>query len=536
MGSSLIPEDNLSLEKLLNEVDYYFLNNEYKPSPEAIMFVNFIKMVNGGMGEENKSPVIHFDMIDSVNQNDEDLFVSFRGSAKTSALHEYMFLFLGTYGEFFKFGEVSVAMYISDTIDNGVKSMRKNLQFRYENSEFLQKYIPEANFTDVRWEFINISGHRFCVRGFGASTGVRGFKEYGKRPTWAGFDDLMSDKNAESPTITRDIENIVYKAARQAMHPKKRKIIWTGTPFNKKDPLYKAAGTRSWNTKVYPICEKFPCTREEFRGGWEDRFSYDFVLNEYNTLKDNGKIAAFNQELMLRISSDEDRLILDSDIQWYVRANLMKVLPSFNIYITTDFAVSGENSADFSTIGVWAYNSLGHWFLVDGICTRQPMDKNLDDLFRFVQQYKPLGVGIEVNGQQAGFIAWIQQQMMTRNIYFNLVSANNGNKAGIRSVGNKFGRFHAVAVPWFKAGMIHLPSDKQDHPLVIELLEEITAATIQGFKSAHDDACDLVTQLTEMKAWKPSGEVIEFVDNGNGMWEMDDDDEADSYSISSYVV
>lgn len=244
MGSSLIPEDNLSLEKLLNEVDYYFLNNEYKPSPEAIMFVNFIKMVNGGMGEENKSPVIHFDMIDSVNQNDEDLFVSFRGSAKTSALHEYMFLFLGTYGEFFKFGEVSVAMYISDTIDNGVKSMRKNLQFRYENSEFLQKYIPEANFTDVRWEFINISGHRFCVRGFGASTGVRGFKEYGKRPTWAGFDDLMSDKNAESPTITRDIENIVYKAARQAMHPKKRKIIWTGTPFNKKDPLYKAAGDR----------------------------------------------------------------------------------------------------------------------------------------------------------------------------------------------------------------------------------------------------------------------------------------------------
>ncbi len=261
--------DNPTLEKLIEDVDYAFLNEEYKPSEEAIIFINFIKLVNGSEGEENKSPVIHLDMIDKANQNDDCLFVAHRGSAKTTALHEYAYLFMAVYGGFFDFGEVEVAMYISDTIDNGVKSMRKNLEFRWENSEFLQKYVPTANFTDVRWEFINVNGKRLCVRGFGASTGVRGFKEYGKRPTWAGFDDLMSDKNAESPTITKDIINIIYKAARQALHPKKRKIIWTGTPFNKKDPLYQAAGSKAWSTSVYPICEKFPCTKEEFRGSWK---------------------------------------------------------------------------------------------------------------------------------------------------------------------------------------------------------------------------------------------------------------------------
>ena len=32
------------------------------------------------------------------------------------------------------------------------------------------------------------------------------------------------------------------------------------------------------------------------------------------------------------------------------------------------------------------------------------MDKNIDDLFVLAQKYKPLSVGIEITGQQEGFI------------------------------------------------------------------------------------------------------------------------------------
>ena len=44
------------LEDHINEVDYHWLNNVYIPSPEAIEFINFIKMVNAKEGEEHKSP------------------------------------------------------------------------------------------------------------------------------------------------------------------------------------------------------------------------------------------------------------------------------------------------------------------------------------------------------------------------------------------------------------------------------------------------------------------------------------------------
>lgn len=532
-GDSTVAEV-ADLDKLVNAVDYRALFDGYIPSNFALEFIAFIKLVNGGAGEENKSPLIHMHMLDQLVAHDEDLFVCFRGGAKTTALHEYMFLYLAVYGGIPEFGEVNVAMYISDTIDNGVKSMRQNLEFRYNNSEFLQEYVPYAKFTDVRWEFKNQDGKSLCIRGFGASTGVRGFKEYGQRPTWAGFDDLMSDKNAESPTIVKDIKNIIYKAARQALHPRKRKIIWTGTPFNARDPLYQAAGSKSWHTSVYPICDRFPCSRAEFVGAWEDRFSYDFVKNEYETLLGNGEIQAFNQELMLRIMSDEDRTILDSDIAWYRLDSVLKNRARFNFYITTDFATSTKESSDFSVISVWAYNNIGDWLWVDGVVQRQLMDANVNDLFRLAQIYKPQQVGIEISGQQKGFVSWIQNEMMHRNIYFPLASDNNSNEPGIRPNTNKMVRFNTV-VPLFKQRKVYFPVERKAEPILQEFMSELSLVSPAGFKSKHDDCLDTISMLSSMTPWKPSEEAPMTQEKETGNWAADvvddDDDFYDSYTV-----
>ena len=303
-------DESITLETLVNNVDYNTLEDGYIPSKFALKMINFIKLVNGESGEENKSPVFHYAILDAIHSYNNVLAVVFRGGAKTSIM-EYILLNIATFGTLDGFGDVTVAMYVGDTMDNGCKNLRANIEHRYRNSEFLQKFIPKVKFTDVEMEFTNIEGHQFCVRMFGASTGVRGFKKYGQRPQLAILDDLMSDKSAESKTITNDIENVIYKAVRQAMHPTKRKVIWIGTPFNKKYPLYKAAGSKSWHTVTFPICQKFPCTKKEFIGAWEDRFPYEAIKNEYSVLKESGRIDAFNQELMLRILSDDDRLVLD---------------------------------------------------------------------------------------------------------------------------------------------------------------------------------------------------------------------------------
>ena len=167
--SELQSTDNPTLEKLIREVDYVKMGENYIPSKFAIKFINFIKLVNGEDGEENKSPLFHYDILDTIHKNKNVLIVSFRGSSKTTLVAEYMILYQAVFGELDGFGKVTVGMYVGDTMENGVKNLRANLEHRFNSSEFLQKFIVHARFTDVEWEFTNAEGHKLCYRGFGAS-------------------------------------------------------------------------------------------------------------------------------------------------------------------------------------------------------------------------------------------------------------------------------------------------------------------------------------------------------------------------------
>lgn len=521
------------VEDYLNSIDYK-IDPTYVPSDFALEFVTFIKLVNGGQGEENLTPVVHYKMLDTISEGGRRVTnLCHRGIAKTTVMGEYLFLYLAMYGDLPGFGDVSLALYVSDSMENGVKNMRKNLEYRWENSEFLKEYVPEIRFTDPRWEFRNVDGKIFIIKGYGAKTGVRGAKELGTRPQLAVLDDLVSDEDARSDTVIAAIEDTVYKAVNYALHPTKNMIIWSGTPFNAKDPLYKAVESGAWAVNVFPVCEQFPCSKEDFRGSWPDRFTYEYVKNEYEKAVLTGKVDTFNQELMLRIMSEEDRMIHDADIQWYQRETLMKNKEKFNFYITTDFATSVKQKADYSVISVWAYSSNGDWYWVDGVCKRQLMDQNINDLFRLNQRYKPQQVGVEVTGQQGGFVTWIQNEMLRRNNYMSLASEGNENRPGIRPNTNKLMRFNTV-VPWFKAKKIFFPTEMKNSEPMQEAVNELSLVSVSGFRSKHDDFIDTISMLSSLTPWKPS-EDIAAQQTEDGMWAMEDEREETS-RLSSYIV
>lgn len=523
------------VEDYLNHTSY-MLDVNYVPSDFALQFVTFIKLVNGQQGEEHKTPIVHYRMLDTITLGGRRIInLCHRGIAKTTVMGEYLFLFLATYGELPGFGPVDLALYVSDSIENGVKNMRKNLEFRHDKSDFLRQYVPRIHFTDIRWEFENADGKLLIVKGYGAKTGVRGAKELGKRPQLAVLDDLISDEDARSATVISAVEDTVYKAVTYALHPTKNMIIWSGTPFNAKDPLYKAVESGAWSVNVFPVCERFPCTREEFRGSWPDRFTYDYVRQQYDEVVKLGKIETFNQELMLRIMSDEDRVIQEGDIGWYKIDAVLRNKNRFNFYITTDFATSVKDKADYSVISVWAYNNVGDWLWVDGICKRQLMDKNVDDLFRLAQIYRPQSVGIEVSGQQGGFIQWLQNEMMNRNVYFPLASDNNENNPGIRPNTNKQVRFNIV-VPQFKMRKVFFPIERKTEDTMVEAMDELRLVAVSGFRSKHDDFLDTISMLGSLKPWKPSEEAPLRVDSQNGgMWELDVED-VTTDRMASYIV
>jgi predicted phage terminase large subunit-like protein len=521
-----------TVDAWLDGVDYSSLNDgSYVPSTFALKFMNFIKLVNGAQGESHKTPVVHLKMLDKIQgKRTRVANLCARGMAKTTLMAEYLVLYLAVFGEIDGFGKVDAMIYISDSMDNGCKSLRKNIEYRYHNSEWLQEWIEEASFTDNYFEFKNKEGGRFGVKLFGAKTGIRGTKIFGKRPPLCVLDDLLSDDDAKSKAAMQAIKDTVYKGVDYALDPTRRKIIFNGTPFNKDDILYEAVESGAWDVNVWPICERFPCTREEFRGAWEDRFSYDFVKEQYEVSAMSGKLSAFNQELMLRISSADERLIQEEEIRWYSRPSLLNNRGRFNFYITTDFATSDKETADFSVISVWAYNANGDWFWVDGVCERQTMDKSIDALFRLVSEYRPQQVGVEITGQQGAFIQWLQQEQMNRNIWFSF--ALEKGKPGIRPTTNKLSRFNLV-VPLFKAGKMYFPTEMRTSKIMVEFMSQISLATVNGLKG-KDDCLDTISMLMHMTPWKPTEDTP--VTRKDDHWDVDDKDDGGVGGISSYIV
>ena len=54
-----------TVDAWLNSINYS-VDPSYVPSEFALEFVSFIKLVNGDKGEENKTPVIHYKMLDNI--------------------------------------------------------------------------------------------------------------------------------------------------------------------------------------------------------------------------------------------------------------------------------------------------------------------------------------------------------------------------------------------------------------------------------------------------------------------------------------
>ena len=421
----------------------------------------------------------------------------------TVVMGEMLILYLAVFNELPNLGKCNVIIYVADSMENGAKSLRTNVEARYNHSEFLQQYVPEAKFTDSELVFKNIEGKETYVKLFGASSGVRGFKRNGDRPVLAILDDLISDDMANSKIQLEKVYDLIYKAVDNALNPKRNKIIFSGTPFNKADPLYRAIESGAWEVNVYPICSRFPCSREEFDGAWVERFGYDEINKKYQDYIKLGRVKAFNQELMLRITSDEDRVILDEDISWFKREEIIANKQRYNWYITTDFATSTNKKADFTVIGVWAVDVNMNRYLVDGALGRFLMNETFNQIFRMVSKYNPMQVGIEVTGQQGGFIPLIKDEMLKRNIWFAIARGRGSNREGIAVRTNKMDRFR-LTEPFFKRKKIHLPEEIKSSILIQELLEELSTVTIDGIKAVHDDALDMVSQLDQMTIVYPS--------------------------------
>jgi len=513
--------------------------NKYTPSKQSLEFIAFIRA--SGV-EDNTSPEIHFRLADRYFGKEKKVVIeSFRGSAK-STLMEWYVIYAAVLGKVHNFGTLNFIAFVGDSAENGVKSFFRNVATKLDRSTFLQKFISIKRKTDSEMELVNKEGKELLIKGYGMKTNIRGVRYRGYRPDIVILDDVTTNEAMTSDVIQQTINDNFYKAIIPALHPTKYKIFFIGTPISEKDILHQLNSNHTWTVHKFPLCEKFPCKKEEFKGNWEDRFPYEAVKEKYDMYKASGELQSFYQEYMLELTDLSTLIVTEEDYRWFDPSGVLGMKNNYNFYITTDFATSQKASADFSTIGIWAINSKGDWMLVDGQCKRQEMPTNIDDLFRYAQKYKPMAVGIEVSGQQGGFLNWVENEMINRNIFFTLASKIGSNTPGIRPTSDKLQRFVTGVAARFKQGKIWFPKPKSIEntnlnleELVEELISELSKLTLAGgVKSLkHDDALDLLNQLSEIDIYLPSADVIPMEKKDDGVWVADYESEehSDSYDV-----
>ena len=576
--------DTPNVDWLLNNVDLTF--KDYIPSVVAFEFFSFIRLA---LGEEpeNANPLAHYFLIDTIFQQDNVAFyfeargidyhaikgktaiMCCREFSKSTLIGTYLPLFIAWKGSIPGYGKVNYGLYVGDSMRNNVKTTMNTIELVFLESEWLVDQFESYRFTDEVMELVRHpstkaelaaferamgmgkkkdqvpgrSKRKFAMKGVGAATGTRGTRSGLDRPQFAIFDDLVSSEtDANSEVVLHGIESTIDSDVLKALHGAGNFSMIIGTPYNKKDPVYRRLESGRWVPIVFPMCKEINAdmTKEEFEGVWEDRHSYEKVMKRYLDDLAENKMRSFNQELMLRITSEEDRLIPDAYLTWYKRSDIINRGGEYNWYITTDFTTTGSKGSDFSGMAVWAVNSNDDWLLVDLSLKKLELEDQYKELFRLVNRYKRftgnIVVGIETDGQQKAHLNAVQQRMSRDNEYFTLGTQKGSSTLGIRSAsvpGKKHDRFKAV-VPMFQTGKIWFPEELRETASMQELLTELQYVTFLGFGSTHDDGADLITQMHIMETFSPSA-VAQTAHPKDAMW-FDEVEDSNSSSMNSYIV
>lgn len=585
-----LPEDgNITVDWLLDNVDLNFTG--YVPSAVAIEFFNFIRLT---LGEEpeNSNPMAHYFLIDVIFMQSTvtDYFTergidyeSFKGRtvvlccrefAKSTLIGTFVPLYMAWKGELPGFGKVNYGLYVGDSMNNNVQTTMRTIESVFNESEWLQTQFESTRFTDAIIELVRFprspaeikayndamdrgkkphqvvgrSKRKFAMKGVGAQTGTRGTRSGLQRPQFAIMDDLVSSEaDASSETVMKNINTTIDSDVLNALHGAGSFAILIGTPYNKTDPVYSRAESKGWVPVVFPMCETIHEDLEahEFKSVWNDRHSYTAVMKRYKQSINDNSVRSFMQELMLRITSDKDKVV---DPNWIIPFKIEDVLRKgneYNWYITTDFTTTGGHNSDFSGIAVWAVSSNHDFLLCDLILRKQDIAYQYNDLFNIVEKYSrftgSMRVGVEIDGQQKVHLFALKQLMVNRNTYFTLANQKGKSTEGILSrgaKGTKQDRF-AATIPMFKNGKIWFSEHLKGSADFKELMQELNYVTYDEsgrviFNSKHDDGLDLISMLGLMETFAPSS-IINLKKHYDPMWD-DIDFNSSNSALSSYIV
>lgn len=462
---------------------------------------------------EDKTPKIHFEILDFVLNNDFAAVAVFRGAGKSTLLNKIMV----TCKIFFE--AEPYTMIISSDKEKAESFLRDIKEMVVSASNQGYAITKGKIWTNNQIEVVvgNTGDEKRCfVAAMGAGQDPRGFTYSYQRPTLIICDDIESKLGQYAIANVRNRQKLrewFYADLLPALHPQKGKFILIGTILHEDSLLNNIITSEDkgrWNTILIPILK-------DGEPAWKSRFGLEVIEQKKAELKAQGLENEFYQEYMCHAIAPEKQLFKREYLRYfdgleysehsvklavsdalnereisvnkalYIRFNNEKIaLENCAVYSTMDLAsYNGHDRTAIVTFGVDTSNrifildcSLGHW---------TPFEKALKATEIYLR-FSPRRFGIEKAGAQNDMFYTMSEFAAKSGVNIPIEPLRHHSHAKNIRIAN----LH----PYFVSGRIHFNR-------FMSGLSELEAELL-GFdpdvESKHDDAIDALAYAQEFIA------------------------------------
>lgn len=326
------------------------------------------------------------------------------------------------------------------------------------------------------FEVVYKNGAKVRIEAYGKGAAVRGLSWGAKRPDLVIIDDPQDNEDARSETVTTNdwewfMSDVFFLG-------KSTRIFMIGNNLGERciiERVINGAKQLNFTTRRIPILTV------EGVSAWPEKWPTSEIEKERENAEILGQTDVWYRERMCQCISPESQKFKREFFKYFEYSTL-KGLDRMNIYTTVDLAISQKINRDRSAIVTVGVNPAGHWFVLDVDAGQYDPTTTIDGIFRAVQKWQPLCVGIETVAYQAALKHFLEKEMPRRGVFFRIQPLKADMKKNLR-IDTLQPRF-SLGTVWFKKDAFWL--DKLEGELL---------AYPHG---AHDDMIDALAYMEQM--------------------------------------
>ena len=352
-------------------------------------------------------------------------------------------------------------------------------------------------------DIVEDSGNAFQVRyhngvqvriaAFGKGGAIRGLSWQAKRPDLIVCDDIQDLEDVSSETVCESdwkwFMSDIYFLGHES------RIFMIGNNLGERSIIERMIrDADAWGFEAERVPKYTVDEQGVMHSTWPARYSLEDILAQKEAFARKGMSDVWYREMLCEARAPDAQRFRRDMFRYYDPRTLRR--DELSVYMTVDLASSKADGADYSVCCVVGVTSEGMWQVLDCWYGRVTPVEHMDEIFRMVQKWRPLVVGIEKVQYQAAMMDFLEKEMPRRNQFFTIKPLTAGAKKELR-IDVLQPRF-AVGSVWFPAGA--------------GWLEEMEGELLAFPAGAHDDLIDALAYVEQIADAPVNGSSFEEYD------------------------